>query len=145
MFSRATYICSHFVSDADIIYVLQVANFEYIDEVEAEEAAKRASMGSQPVASNVERATYWEELLKDKYEVHKIEEFKALGKGKRSRKQVSRNSDSITSLIYAVIIDAIHLNSATLLSCKATIFSLSSFLVVVYQLEKKLASTTSLK
>lgn len=69
-----------------------MANFEYIDEVEAaaEEAAKRASMESKPVASNLERASYWEELLKDKYEVHKVEEFNALGKGKRSRKQVSQ-------------------------------------------------------
>lgn len=68
-----------------------MANFEYIDEVEAaaEEAAKRASMESKPVASNLERASYWEELLKDKYEEHKVEEFKTLGKGKRSRKQVS--------------------------------------------------------
>lgn len=69
-----------------------MANFEYIDEVEAaaEEAAKKAAMESKPVASNLERASYWEELLKDKYEVHKVEECNALGKGKRSRKQVSQ-------------------------------------------------------
>ncbi|KAL4022127.1 hypothetical protein IC575_015850 [Cucumis melo] len=85
--------------DDEFLKAFKVANFEYIDEVEAEEAAKRASMESQPVASNVERATYWEELLKDKYEVHKIEEFKALGKGKRSRKQmVSVEEDDLAGL-----------------------------------------------
>jgi len=46
-------------------------------------------MESRPLASSYERTNYWEELLKDKYEVHKVEEFNALGKGKRSRKQVS--------------------------------------------------------
>ncbi|CAL5411670.1 unnamed protein product [Camellia sinensis] len=50
----------------------KVANFEYIDEVEAaaeEEARKK-------------------ELLKDRYDVQKFEEFKAMGKGNRSRKQM---------------------------------------------------------
>lgn len=69
----------------------QVANFEYIDEVEAvaEEESQKASIESKSTVNNLERSTYWEELLRDKYEVHKIEEFNALGKGKRSRKQVS--------------------------------------------------------
>lgn len=39
-------------------------------------------------ANNPERSNYWEELLKDRYEVHKVEEFNSMGKGKRSRKQV---------------------------------------------------------
>lgn len=39
-------------------------------------------------ANNSEQVNYWEDLLRDKYEVHKIEEFNAMGKGKRSRKQV---------------------------------------------------------
>ncbi|XP_022981141.1 CHD3-type chromatin-remodeling factor PICKLE [Cucurbita maxima] len=87
--------------DDEFLKAFKVANFEYIDEVEAaaEEAAKRASMESKPVASNLERASYWEELLKDKYEVHKVEEFNALGKGKRSRKQmVSVEEDDLAGL-----------------------------------------------
>ncbi|KAI7995163.1 CHD3-type chromatin-remodeling factor PICKLE [Camellia lanceoleosa] len=68
----------------------KVANFEYIDEVEAaaEEEAQKASTESKPTINNPERASYWEELLKDRYEVHKVEEFNAMGKGKRSRKQM---------------------------------------------------------
>lgn len=71
--------------------MFQVANFEYIDEVEAvaEEEAQKASVESKSTVSSSERSTYWEELLRDRYEVHKIEEFNALGKGKRSRKQVN--------------------------------------------------------
>lgn len=67
-----------------------MANFEYIEEVEAaaeEEAQKRAAE-STPASNNTERASYWEELLKDRYEEQKVEEFNAMGKGKRSRKQV---------------------------------------------------------
>ncbi|XP_057959148.1 CHD3-type chromatin-remodeling factor PICKLE-like [Malania oleifera] len=79
----------------------KVANFEYIDEVEAraEEAARKASMENKTNMSNSERATYWEDLLRDRYEVHKIEEFNALGKGKRSRKQmVSVEEDDLAGL-----------------------------------------------
>lgn len=66
-----------------------MANFEYIDEVQAAaEEAKKASMVNDTVASNPEPKNYWEELLKDRYEEQKIEEFTSLGKGKRSRKQV---------------------------------------------------------
>ncbi|KAF7149908.1 hypothetical protein RHSIM_Rhsim02G0208200 [Rhododendron simsii] len=65
----------------------KVANFEYIDEVQAaaEEQARKASIENTTTYS--ERANYWEDLLKDKYEVNKVEEFNAMGKGKRSRKQ----------------------------------------------------------
>ena len=67
----------------------QVANFKYIEEAAAaEEEAQKAAMENKPTVSSAERSTYWEELLRDKYEVHKVEEFNALGKGKRSRKQV---------------------------------------------------------
>lgn len=45
-------------------------------------------MENKAAVNNSERTSYWEELLRDRYEVHKIEEFNALGKGKRSRKQV---------------------------------------------------------
>ncbi|XP_048444234.1 CHD3-type chromatin-remodeling factor PICKLE-like isoform X1 [Pyrus x bretschneideri] len=79
----------------------KVANFEYIDEAEAvaEEEPQKVAMESRPIASSYERTNYWEELLKDKYEVHKVEEFNALGKGKRSRKQmVSVDDDDLAGL-----------------------------------------------
>lgn len=43
---------------------------------------------SKASVNNPERAGFWEDLLRDKYEVQKVEEFNAMGKGKRSRKQV---------------------------------------------------------
>lgn len=68
----------------------KVANFEYIDEAEAaaQKEARRAMEENKKSTNNSDRTSYWEELLRDKYEVHKIEEFNALGKGKRSRKQM---------------------------------------------------------
>ncbi|CAL5332032.1 unnamed protein product [Camellia sinensis] len=59
----------------------KVANFEYIDEVEAavEEEARKASTENKTTTNNPDRASYWEELLKDRYEVQKVEEFKAMG------------------------------------------------------------------
>ncbi|KAL8154275.1 hypothetical protein V2J09_012035 [Rumex salicifolius] len=73
----------------------KVANFEYIDEVEAstEEENQNAAVESKPAVHNSERLSYWEELLRDKYEVHKTEEFSSLGKGKRSRKQLASVED----------------------------------------------------
>lgn len=69
-----------------------MANFEYIDEVEAaaakEEEARRQSLANNSSSMNFDRTSYWEDLLKDKYEMHQIDEFTAMGKGKRSRKQV---------------------------------------------------------
>ena len=47
-----------------------------------------ASTEIKTTTTNSERASFWEDLLRDKYEVHKVEEFNAMGKGKRSRKQV---------------------------------------------------------
>ncbi|PIA60920.1 hypothetical protein AQUCO_00300438v1 [Aquilegia coerulea] len=79
----------------------KVANFEYIDEVEAaaEEEAKKASMMNKTAASNSESRNFWEELLRDRYEEHRVEEFTALGKGKRSRKQmVSVEDDDLAGL-----------------------------------------------
>nr|CAB3469615.1 unnamed protein product [Digitaria exilis] len=68
------------------ITTLQVANFEYIDEAKAlaekEEARRKA-------AEAAKSANYWDELLKDKYDVQKVEEHTAMGKGKRSRKQMA--------------------------------------------------------
>ncbi|KAL7187318.1 hypothetical protein ACSBR1_037393 [Camellia fascicularis] len=68
----------------------KVANFEYIDEVEAaaEEEARKASTENKTTTNSPDRASYWEESLKDRYEVQKVEEFNAMGKGNRSRKQM---------------------------------------------------------
>ena len=70
--------------------MLQVANFEYIDDVEAaaEEEARKVSTENKTTTNNPDRASYWEESLKDRNEVQKVEEFNAMGKGNRSRKQV---------------------------------------------------------
>lgn len=68
----------------------QVANFEYVDEAEmaAEEEASASPEENKASINNSDRASYWEELLQDKYEVQKIEEYNDMGKGKRSRKRV---------------------------------------------------------
>ncbi|KAJ8751693.1 hypothetical protein K2173_025859 [Erythroxylum novogranatense] len=79
----------------------KVANFEYIDEAEAaaEAEAQKAAMEAKSAMNNSERTNYWEELLKDRYEVHKVEESNSLGKGKRSRKQmVSVEEDDLAGL-----------------------------------------------
>ncbi|KAK4274486.1 hypothetical protein QN277_017696 [Acacia crassicarpa] len=80
----------------------KVANFEYIDEVEAaaEEAAKKKAMENESAVASTERAKYWEELLGDRYEVHKVQELDALGKGKRSRhkQMVSVEDDDLAGL-----------------------------------------------
>ncbi|PSS01091.1 CHD3-type chromatin-remodeling factor PICKLE like [Actinidia chinensis var. chinensis] len=79
----------------------KVANFEYIDEgeVAAEEEVRMASTEIKTTTTNSERASFWEDLLRDKYEVHKVEEFNAMGKGKRSRKQmVSVEDDDLAGL-----------------------------------------------
>ncbi|KAL0323654.1 UNVERIFIED_CONTAM: CHD3-type chromatin-remodeling factor PICKLE [Sesamum calycinum] len=79
----------------------KVANFEYVDEAElaAEEETPVPPAENKASVNSSERATYWEDLLRDKYEVHKIEEFNAMGKGKRSRKQmVSVEEDDLAGL-----------------------------------------------
>ncbi|CAA2986759.1 CHD3-type chromatin-remodeling factor PICKLE [Olea europaea subsp. europaea] len=79
----------------------KVANFEYVDEAEvaAEEEASIAPTESKVSTNSSERASYWEELLRDKYEVQKVEEFNAMGKGKRSRKQmVSVEEDDLAGM-----------------------------------------------
>ncbi|XP_065848676.1 CHD3-type chromatin-remodeling factor PICKLE-like [Euphorbia lathyris] len=79
----------------------KVANFEYIDEAEAaaEEAAQKEAAEARSRVNNSEKPNFWEELLKDKYEEHKVEELNSLGKGKRSRKQmVSVEDDDLAGL-----------------------------------------------
>ncbi|KAL8108884.1 CHD3-type chromatin-remodeling factor PICKLE isoform X1 [Apium graveolens] len=79
----------------------KVANFEYIDDTEAKskEEAQIPETDNKATAISSERANYWEELLKDRFEEHKVEEFNAMGKGKRSRKQmVSVDDDDLAGL-----------------------------------------------
>lgn len=47
------------------------------------------SMLNKPAVRNTETKVYREDLLKDRYREHKIEEFTAMGKGMRSRKQLT--------------------------------------------------------
>lgn len=53
------------------------------------EEAQILNADIKATVNNSERENYWEELLKDRFEEHKVEEFNAMGKGKRSRKQVN--------------------------------------------------------
>ncbi|XP_074276620.1 CHD3-type chromatin-remodeling factor PICKLE-like isoform X2 [Silene latifolia] len=89
------------VDDNGFLKAFKVANFEYVDEVEAaaEEEAQKAAADAKNNTNTSERTTYWEDLLKDKYEVQIVEEFNSLGKGKRSRKQmVSVEDDDLAGL-----------------------------------------------
>ncbi|GAB2223116.1 hypothetical protein Droror1_Dr00017253 [Drosera rotundifolia] len=87
--------------DDGFLKAFKVANFEYVGdtEVEAEAEVLKAPLESTSTMHNAERNTYWEELLRDRYEVHKTEELNSLGKGKRSRKQmVSVEDDDLAGL-----------------------------------------------
>ncbi|KAG6537882.1 hypothetical protein ZIOFF_002985 [Zingiber officinale] len=88
--------------DDGFLKAFKVANFEYIDEVEAaaaqEEKMKKQLEAERASNSNTDRANYWDELLKDKFEVQQIEELTAMGKGKRSRKQMASAEDDITGV-----------------------------------------------
>lgn len=75
-----------------------MANFEYIDENEVA-ALEAQRVAAESKSSAGDRASYWEELLKDKFEVQQAEELNALGKRKRSRKQVS----SLLDLPYPIV------------------------------------------
>ncbi|TVU12298.1 hypothetical protein EJB05_45935 [Eragrostis curvula] len=72
--------------DDDFMKGFKVANCEYIDEEAAKEEARRKAAAE---AANSEKASYWDELLKDRYDVQKVEEHTTMGKGKRSRKQMA--------------------------------------------------------
>lgn len=82
-----------------------MANFKYIDEAEAaaKEEAQKAAAEAKSTMNNSDRSTYWEDLLKDRYEVHKVEEFNSLGKRKRSRKQVFLRS------LISIVLFTVHL------------------------------------
>ncbi|GMI95104.1 CYTOKININ-HYPERSENSITIVE 2, hypersensitive to red and blue 2, GYMNOS [Hibiscus trionum] len=77
------------------------AKFEYKEEEEtvAEEETRKLAMENINTMNNSERTSYREELLQCKYEVQNVEELNALGKGKRSRKQmVSVEDDDLVGL-----------------------------------------------
>ncbi|BAT78110.1 CHD3-type chromatin-remodeling factor [Vigna angularis] len=77
----------------------KVANFEYVDEAEAAAEEAAAQERALENVNSSERTHYWEELLRDKYQEHKVEEFNALGKGKRNRKlMVSVEEDDLAGL-----------------------------------------------
>ncbi|XP_074567339.1 CHD3-type chromatin-remodeling factor PICKLE [Curcuma longa] len=88
--------------DDGFLKAFKVANFEYIDEVEAaaaqEEKMKKQLEAERASTSNTDRANYWDELLKDRFEGQQIEELTAMGKGKRSRKQMASAEDDITGV-----------------------------------------------
>lgn len=87
--------------DDGFLKAFKVANFEYIDEAEtiAAQEVRRAAEENKTNINSSEKTNYWEELLKDRYEVQKVEEFNALGKGKRSRKQmVSVEEDDLAGM-----------------------------------------------
>lgn len=78
--------------DDDFLKAFKVANFEYIDEVEAasaKELLRKQPMTEKASSTNSDRANYWDVLLRDRYEVHEFETISCMGKGKRSRKQVA--------------------------------------------------------
>ncbi|KAK4277229.1 hypothetical protein QN277_015253 [Acacia crassicarpa] len=86
--------------DDGFLKAFKVANFEYIDEVEAAaEEARKKERENKNTVKNSDRANYWEDLLRDRYEEHKTEEFSSLGKGKRNRKlMASVEEDDLAGL-----------------------------------------------
>jgi hypothetical protein len=79
-----------------LLCLLQVANFEYVNEEKALAAAEEAEREAQAkreaeVAEGPGRSQFWDSLLKDRVVEIQVEEFQELGKGKRSRKQVIHN------------------------------------------------------
>ncbi|RDY08117.1 CHD3-type chromatin-remodeling factor PICKLE, partial [Mucuna pruriens] len=73
----------------------KVANFEYIEEADqAEEVAQNTAKENQSATSS-KRTNYWEELLKDRYEEHQVEELNVLGKGKRNRNKLQGEGISV--------------------------------------------------
>jgi len=76
-------------------FLLQVANFEYVNEEDAvaaaavEEAEKEVKAKREAeLAEGPGRVQFWDNLLKDRAVEVQVEEVQELGKGKRSRKQV---------------------------------------------------------
>ncbi|KAG0556719.1 hypothetical protein KC19_11G074300 [Ceratodon purpureus] len=81
--------------DNDLLKAFKVANFDYINEEDAaaaaaEEAEREARAKMEAETEGQGRAHFWDNLLKDRAVELQVEEFEELGKGKRSRKQVTR-------------------------------------------------------
>lgn len=77
--------------------MLQVANFDYINEEDALAAAAAAEEAEREERAKLEaemngqgKVQFWENLLKDRVVEQQLEELEELGKGKRSRKQVQK-------------------------------------------------------
>lgn len=87
--------------DNGLLKAFKVANFKYIDEVEAaaarEEETKKQFLAENGFTSNPDRTNYWEELLRDRYEMIQIEESTNMGKGKRNRKQMPATEEDETA------------------------------------------------
>lgn len=84
--------------DDEFLKGFKVANFEYIDEAKALAAKEEARRKAEAEAAS-SKANYWDELLKDRYVEQNVEEHTAMGKGKRSRKQMAAaDEDDITGL-----------------------------------------------
>jgi hypothetical protein len=90
----------------------QVANFEYIDEAKALAAKEEARRKAEAEAAS-NKANFWEDLLKDRYVAPEVEEDTAMGKGKRSRKQVHLSmfvlSDFLLFLQIQILTENLHL------------------------------------
>ncbi|XP_047075437.1 CHD3-type chromatin-remodeling factor PICKLE [Lolium rigidum] len=84
--------------DDEFLKGFKVANFEYIDEAKALAAKEEARRKAEAEAAS-NKANFWEDLLKDRYVAPEVEEDTAMGKGKRSRKQMATaDEDDITGL-----------------------------------------------
>jgi hypothetical protein len=90
----------------------QVANFEYIDEAKALAAKEEARRKAEAEAAS-NKANFWEDLLKDRYVAPEVEEDTAMGKGKRSRKQVHLSmfvlADFLLFLQIQILTENLHL------------------------------------
>lgn len=83
------------VEESDYLKAFKVANFEYVNEeaaaAAAEEAAARQAEADRLASelTAVDRAAYWDKLLRDKHEIEQPENIELLGKGRRARKKVN--------------------------------------------------------
>lgn len=88
--------------DNGLLDAFKVANFEYLNDQEVAGLESTAAAAASETAAEVikaepggedpARAVYWENLLKARFEQQQLKEVEELGKGKRSRKQVTQLS-----------------------------------------------------
>ncbi|CAA7041549.1 unnamed protein product [Microthlaspi erraticum] len=77
----------------DFFKAFKVANIECIEENNEAAEKKAQETANYCVEVGPERVKYWEELLKDKHQQHQAKELIALGKRKRSCKQILKEDD----------------------------------------------------